>query len=156
MVVPQTSLTCRHPEFSPPFSPVRPKPEIIRCIGFRTGPFIMHQIVAVAVDSSRRWWVLAIAVAALFMFGVDACIVNVAIPTVAVDLHANWTGANRTRIDPRAAGAVRRIGAVGAVDCDQCRISVMDAPRELIPCKIPANDSTRPFYFAVQQLSGLG
>jgi hypothetical protein len=26
----------------------------------------------------------------------------------------------------------------------------------LIPCKIPVNDSTRPFYFAVQQLSGLG
>jgi hypothetical protein len=71
------------------FSPVRPKPEIIRRIGFRTGPFIMHQIVAAAVDSSRRKWVLAIVAAAQFMFGVDACIVDAAIPTVAVDLHAN-------------------------------------------------------------------
>ena len=34
-------------------------------------------------DSSRRWWVLAIVVAAQFMFGVDAFIVNVAIPTIA-------------------------------------------------------------------------
>lgn len=48
----------------------------------------MHQIVAKQVDSSRRWWVLAIVVAAQFMFGVDAFIVNVAIPTIAVDLHA--------------------------------------------------------------------
>jgi hypothetical protein len=90
------------------------------------------------------------------MFGVDASIVNAAIPTIAVDLHANWTGAHRTGIDPRPGGTVRRIGAVGAADCDRCRISVMDAPRELILCKIPVNDSTRPFYFAVQQLSGLG
>jgi MFS family permease len=49
----------------------------------------MHQIVSVAVDSSRRWWVLAIVVAAQFMFGVDAFVVNVAIPTIAVDLHAS-------------------------------------------------------------------
>jgi predicted MFS family arabinose efflux permease len=49
----------------------------------------MHQIVAAAVDSSRRWWVLAIVVAAQFMFGVDAFIVNVAIPTIAVELHAS-------------------------------------------------------------------
>src|SRR5713101_3393726 len=48
----------------------------------------MHQIVSAPVDSSRRWWVLAIVVAAQFMFGVDAFIVNVAIPTIAVDLHA--------------------------------------------------------------------
>ena len=40
----------------------------------------MHQIVSNQVDSSRRWWVLAIVVAAQFMFGVDAFIVNVAIP----------------------------------------------------------------------------
>jgi len=63
-------------------------------------------------------------------------------------------------------GDVRRIGAVCAVDYDECRISVMDAPRALtsivtMPSKIPGakfsvNDSTRPFYFAVQQLSGLG
>ena len=64
------------------------------------------------------------------------------------------------------AGDVRRIGAVCAVDYDECRISVMDAPRALtsivtMPSKIlgakfSVNDSTRPFYFAVQQLSGLG
>src|SRR6266851_731768 len=49
----------------------------------------MHQIVSAPVDSSRRWWVLAIVVAAQFMFGVDAFIVNVAIPTIAVELHAS-------------------------------------------------------------------
>lgn len=48
----------------------------------------MHQAVTKPVDSTRRWWVLAIVVAAQFMFGVDAFIVNVAIPTIAVDLHA--------------------------------------------------------------------
>jgi MFS family permease len=49
----------------------------------------MHQIVSPIVDSTRRWWVLAIVVAAQFMFGVDAFIVNVAIPTIAVALHAS-------------------------------------------------------------------
>jgi MFS family permease len=49
----------------------------------------MHQIVSAPVDTSRRWWVLAIVVAAQFMFGVDAFIVNVAIPTIAVELHAS-------------------------------------------------------------------
>jgi len=49
----------------------------------------MHQLVSARVDSSRRWWVLAIVVAAQFMFGVDAFIVNVAIPTIAVELHAS-------------------------------------------------------------------
>src|ERR1700704_6349138 len=48
----------------------------------------MHQIVITPVDTSRRWWVLAIVVAAQFMFGVDAFVVNVAIPTIAVELHA--------------------------------------------------------------------
>lgn len=48
----------------------------------------MHQTVTKPVDSTRQWWVLAIVVAAQFMFGVDAFIVNVAIPTIAVDLHA--------------------------------------------------------------------
>ena len=52
------------------------------------GP-VMHQIVKTPVDSSRRWWVLAIVVAAQFMFGVDAFIVNVAIPTIAVALNAS-------------------------------------------------------------------
>jgi MFS family permease len=49
----------------------------------------MHQIVSATVDSSRRWWVLAIVVAAQFMFGVDAFIVNVAIPTIAIELHTS-------------------------------------------------------------------
>ena len=49
----------------------------------------MHQIVSHAVDASRRWWVLATVVAAQFMFGVDAFIVNVAIPTIATELHAS-------------------------------------------------------------------
>src|SRR6266571_3922037 len=49
----------------------------------------MHQIVSAPVDSSRRWWVLATVVAAQFMFGVDAFIVNVAIPTIASELHAS-------------------------------------------------------------------
>jgi MFS family permease len=49
----------------------------------------MHQIVSQTVDSTHRWWVLAIVVAAQFMFGVDAFIVNVAIPTIAAELHAS-------------------------------------------------------------------
>src|SRR3954452_22694064 len=49
----------------------------------------MHQIVTTPVDTSRRWWVVAIVVAAQFMFGVDAFVVNVAIPTIAVQLHAS-------------------------------------------------------------------
>lgn len=49
----------------------------------------MHQIVSADVRSSHRWWVLATVVAAQFMFGVDAFIVNVAIPTIAAELHAN-------------------------------------------------------------------
>src|SRR6202158_152302 len=49
----------------------------------------MHQMVSVRAESQRRWWVLAIVVAAQFMFGVDAFIVNVAIPTIAVELNAS-------------------------------------------------------------------
>lgn len=49
----------------------------------------MHQTVANKTDTARRWWVLAIMVAAQFMFGVDAFIVNVAIPTIAAELHAS-------------------------------------------------------------------
>lgn len=37
----------------------------------------------------RRWWILSAVVAAQFMFGVDAFIVNVAIPTIAQDLQAS-------------------------------------------------------------------
>jgi EmrB/QacA subfamily drug resistance transporter len=49
----------------------------------------MHQMVSAPVDTSRRWWVLAIVVSAQFMFGVDAFIVNVAIPTIARELHTS-------------------------------------------------------------------
>src|SRR5665647_3560590 len=49
----------------------------------------MHQTVSHTTDTARRWWVLAIVVAAQFMFGVDAFIVNVAIPTIAAELHAS-------------------------------------------------------------------
>jgi EmrB/QacA subfamily drug resistance transporter len=49
----------------------------------------MHQMVSTHAGSSRRWWVLAIVVAAQFMFGVDAFIVNVAIPTIAIELHTS-------------------------------------------------------------------
>src|SRR5919204_208885 len=49
----------------------------------------MHQMVSSGVESSRRWWVLATVVAAQFMFGVDAFVVNVALPTIAAELHAS-------------------------------------------------------------------
>lgn len=49
----------------------------------------MHQMVKTPADTSRRWWVLAIVVSAQFMFGVDAFIVNVAIPTIATELNAS-------------------------------------------------------------------
>jgi predicted MFS family arabinose efflux permease len=49
----------------------------------------MDQMVSTPLDTSRRWWVLAIVVAAQFMFGVDAFIVNVAIPTIAIELHTS-------------------------------------------------------------------
>jgi EmrB/QacA subfamily drug resistance transporter len=49
---------------------------------------MMHQIVPPIVDTRLRWWVLAIVVTAQFMFGVDAFIVNVAIPTIATELRA--------------------------------------------------------------------
>src|SRR3954465_2596708 len=56
---------------------------------FRTRLVPMHQIVSNPIDTSRRWWVLATVVAAQFMFGVDAFIVNVAVPTIAAELHAS-------------------------------------------------------------------
>ena len=49
----------------------------------------MHQMVSANVAASRRWVVLAIVVAAQFMFGVDAFVVNVALPTIAIELHAS-------------------------------------------------------------------
>jgi len=49
----------------------------------------MHQIVSATQVSSRRWWVLAIVVSAQFMFGVDAFVVNVAIPTIVKELDAS-------------------------------------------------------------------
>jgi MFS family permease len=50
---------------------------------------VSAQIVSTQVGSARRWWVLATVVAAQFMFGLDAFIVNVAIPTIAAELHAS-------------------------------------------------------------------
>src|SRR5262245_37274343 len=49
----------------------------------------MHPVVVASLGQSRRWLVLAIVVAAQFVFGVDAFIVNVAIPTIAAELHAS-------------------------------------------------------------------
>jgi len=49
----------------------------------------MHQMVSANLETSRRWWVLAIVVSAQFMFGVDAFVVNVALPTIAVELRAS-------------------------------------------------------------------
>jgi hypothetical protein len=37
-------------------------------------------------QNHRRWWVLAIVVAAQFMFVVDAFVVNVAIPSIRAEL----------------------------------------------------------------------
>jgi EmrB/QacA subfamily drug resistance transporter len=42
-----------------------------------------------AAETSHRWRVLAIVVAAQFMFVLDAFVVNVAIPTIAVELRAS-------------------------------------------------------------------
>ena len=39
--------------------------------------------------SGRRWWVLATVCCAQFIFGVDALAVNVALPTIASELHAS-------------------------------------------------------------------
>jgi len=44
--------------------------------------------IAAAGESQRRWWVLAILVAAQFMFVVDAFVLNVAIPSIRAELHA--------------------------------------------------------------------
>lgn len=40
------------------------------------------------MEDARRWWVLAVVVAAQFMFVVDTFIVNVALPSIAADLRA--------------------------------------------------------------------
>src|SRR5689334_12998794 len=57
--------------------------------GGKPGRSVMHQMVKTPADIARRWWVLAIVVSAQFMFGVDAFIVNVAIPTIAAELNAS-------------------------------------------------------------------
>lgn len=49
----------------------------------------MHQMVSANLAITHRWLVLAIVVAAQFIFGVDAFVVNVAIPTIAAELHAS-------------------------------------------------------------------
>ncbi len=66
-------------------------------------PEVMHSALARAVQpdagsaatpvlNRRRWWVLAIVVAAQFMFVVDAFIVNVAIPAIRADLGISAAG----------------------------------------------------------------
>ena len=56
--------------------------------GGRTGETTMSLAASFAVPrhADRRWWVLAVLVAAQFMFVVDAFIVNVAIPSIRADL----------------------------------------------------------------------
>jgi MFS family permease len=54
----------------------------------------MSQVISLTVQAkstaeSRRWWVLGIVVSAQFMYVMDAFIVNVALPTMARDLHAS-------------------------------------------------------------------
>ena len=93
----------------------------------------MHRIVLATVDSSRRWWVLAIVVAAQFMFDVDAFIVNVAIPIIAVELRARMyfgpacSASHHLAVVRACAGCIG--GVVCTVDCGPCRIPVMDAGR---------------------------
>ena len=58
---------------------------------YPTGPIPIVMIPRISGQSRqdhRRWWVLAIVVAAQFMFVVDAFIVNVAIPSIRTELHA--------------------------------------------------------------------
>jgi MFS family permease len=52
-------------------------------------PLALPMPVTDTKQSVRRWWVLAVVVAAQFMFVVDAFIVNVAIPSIRADLHAS-------------------------------------------------------------------
>jgi len=52
-------------------------------------PMTIPASFADARQGDRRWWVLAIVVAAQFIFVVDAFIVNVAIPSIHVDLGAS-------------------------------------------------------------------
>src|SRR5262245_60457990 len=54
-----------------------------------SGSLPMHQMVSSNLAMSHRWRVLSSVVAAQFMFGVDAFVVNVAIPTIAVELNAS-------------------------------------------------------------------
>ncbi len=44
---------------------------------------------AASVAPSRRWWVLAVLCASLLMVGLDTTVLNVALPTLATDLHAS-------------------------------------------------------------------
>ena len=50
---------------------------------------LKNQTTAARADDARRWWVLATVVAAQFIYGCDAFIVNVAIPTIARELTAS-------------------------------------------------------------------
>src|SRR5882757_2193275 len=50
---------------------------------------LKNETTAARADDARRWWVLATVVAAQFIYGCDAFIVNVAIPTIARELTAS-------------------------------------------------------------------
>jgi MFS family permease len=86
----------------------------------------MHQIVSAPVDSARRWWVLATVVAAQFMFGIDAFIVNVAIPTIAAELHAS--AAQIMPLAPR-----RHAAGYSRLDRAVSRIAVPDRSADVRP-----------------------
>lgn len=49
----------------------------------------IHPIIEADLPNPRRWWTLCVVVLAQFMFVVDVFIVNVAIPAIQQDLHAN-------------------------------------------------------------------
>jgi hypothetical protein len=84
---------------------------------------------------------LAIVVAAQYMFGVDAFIVNVTIPTIALELHT-------------CSAQIEAVIAIYLVVRAMLLVTIWHtAP---LPPQPGGKDSTRPFYFALQQLSGLG
>jgi MFS family permease len=49
----------------------------------------LDQAAVQPTNTTQRWWALAAVIAAQFMFVVDAFIVNVALPTIAVDFRAS-------------------------------------------------------------------
>ena len=50
----------------------------------------MQPSVTVSSLDPRRWWALAVMVAAQFIYVLDAFIVNVAVPAIRADLRPGW------------------------------------------------------------------